>query len=42
MKTNIAIKGWEILSLKRKPDKKSDSGIELVTHTHKPLHNKNN
>jgi hypothetical protein len=31
MKTNIALKGWESLNIKRSPGKKSESSIELVT-----------
>jgi hypothetical protein len=33
MKTNKAMKGWELLNLKRRADKYSENSIELVAHT---------
>jgi hypothetical protein len=33
MKTNITMKGGEVLSLMRKTDKYSESTIELAAHT---------
>jgi hypothetical protein len=33
MKTNIAIKEWELLNLRRNADRYSESNIELVAHT---------
>jgi hypothetical protein len=44
MKTNIMMKGWEILNLKRRTDNYSEyHRIGCThTHTHKFLNNKNN
>jgi hypothetical protein len=33
MKKNTTMKEWEILNLKRKTDKKSESSIELAAQT---------
>jgi hypothetical protein len=41
MKTNLTIKRWKILNLKRRTDKHSESSTELAAHT-EFLNNKNN
>jgi hypothetical protein len=33
MKINIAMKGWELLNLKRRADKKLESNTEITEHT---------